>query len=126
MRGVASVVEQVRTVASRVAAGYGLEIFDVQFRREAPGMVLRVQIDRPGPAATAEDCVSVEDCARVSRELSGCYSNGWIGRTCQNCTQRRLDAGTNRSGSSVAAFQLLPGFMSFSIVVSRLRASDSS
>src|SRR5215213_1999943 len=70
MRGEATVVEAVRTVASRVAAGYGLEIFDVQFRREAPGMVLRVQIDRPGPAATAEDCVSVEDCARVSRDLS--------------------------------------------------------
>ena len=33
-------------------------------------MVLRVQIDRPGPAATAEDSVSVEDCARVSRDLS--------------------------------------------------------
>ena len=48
MRGEASVVEQVRSVAARVAAGYGLEIFDVQFRREAPGMVLRVQIDRPG------------------------------------------------------------------------------
>ena len=64
MRGEASVVEQVRSVAARVAAGYGLEIFDVQFRREAPGMVLRVQIDRPGPAATAEDCVSVEDCAK--------------------------------------------------------------
>jgi ribosome maturation factor RimP len=70
MRGEASVVEAVRIAASRVAAGYGLEIFDVQFRREAPGMVLRVQIDRPGPAATAEDCVSVEDCARVSRDLS--------------------------------------------------------
>ena len=70
MRGEASVVEAVRTVASRVAAGYGLEIFDVQFRREAPGMVLRVQIDRPGPAATADDCVSVEDCAKVSRDLS--------------------------------------------------------
>jgi ribosome maturation factor RimP len=70
MRGEATVVEAVRTVASRVAAGYGLEIFDVQFRREAPGMVLRVQIDRPGPAATAEDCVSVEDCAKVSRDLS--------------------------------------------------------
>src|SRR5258707_54634 len=70
MRGEASVVEAVRTVASRVAAGYGLEIFDVQFRREAPGMVLRVQIDRPGPAATAEDSVSVEDCAKVSRDLS--------------------------------------------------------
>jgi len=70
MRGEASVVEQVRSVAARVAAGYGLEIFDVQFRREAPGMVLRVQIDRPGPAASAEESVSVEDCARVSRDLS--------------------------------------------------------
>jgi ribosome maturation factor RimP len=56
-------------MASRVAAGYGLEIFDIQFRREAGGMVLRIQIDRPGPAATAEDSVSVEDCANVSRDL---------------------------------------------------------
>jgi ribosome maturation factor RimP len=70
MQGEASVVEQVRVVASRVAESYGLEIFDVQFRREAPGMVLRVQIDRPGPAARAEDSVSVEDCARVSRDMS--------------------------------------------------------
>jgi ribosome maturation factor RimP len=64
------VVEQVRTVAARVAASYGLDIFDVQFRREAAGMVLRVQIDRPGAAATAEDSVSVEDCAAISRDLS--------------------------------------------------------
>ncbi len=70
MRGDASVVEQVRSVATRVAASYGLEIFDVQFRREAPGMILRVRIDRPGPAASAEESVSVEDCARVSRDLS--------------------------------------------------------
>jgi len=64
------VVDRIRAIAERVAAGYGLEIFDVQFRREAPGMVLRVQIDRPGPAATAEDSVSVDDCANVSRDLS--------------------------------------------------------
>jgi ribosome maturation factor RimP len=64
------IVEKVRDLAGRVAAGRGLEIFDVQFRREAPGMVLRIQIDRPGPAATAEDSVSVEDCADISRELS--------------------------------------------------------
>ena len=57
-------------MASRVAGTYGLEIFDVQFRRESGGMVLRVQIDRPGPAATAEDSVSVGDCAHVSRDLS--------------------------------------------------------
>ena len=42
------VVEQVRAIASRVAGSYGLEIFDVQFRREGPGMVLRIQLDRPG------------------------------------------------------------------------------
>ena len=66
----ATVVDKVRDIAARVAAGRGLEIFDVQFRREAPGMVLRIQIDRPGPAASAEESVSVEDCAHVSRELS--------------------------------------------------------
>ena len=66
----ADVAEQVRNVATRVAHTYGLEIFDVQFRREAGGMILRVQIDRPGPAATAEESVSVEDCAHVSRDLS--------------------------------------------------------
>jgi ribosome maturation factor RimP len=66
----ADVVAQVRAVASRVAGAYGLEIFDVQLRRESGGMVLRVQIDRPGPAATAEDSVSVGDCAHVSRDLS--------------------------------------------------------
>jgi ribosome maturation factor RimP len=66
----ANVAEQVRNVATRVAHTYGLDIFDVQFRREAAGMVLRVLIDRPGPAATAEESVSVEDCAHVSRDLS--------------------------------------------------------
>jgi ribosome maturation factor RimP len=66
----ADVIEQVRAIAGRVAASYALEIFDVQFRREASGMVLRVQIDRPGSAATADESVSVEDCAHVSRDLS--------------------------------------------------------
>ena len=70
MRGDAAIVERVRALAGRVAGTYGLEIFDVQFRREAGGMVLRVQIDRPGPSATADDSVSVGDCASVSRDLS--------------------------------------------------------
>ncbi|HKT80308.1 MAG TPA: ribosome maturation factor RimP [Vicinamibacterales bacterium] len=63
-------IEQVRKVAARAAETHGLDIFDVQYRREASGMMLRVQIDRPGSAATAEESVSVEDCARVSRDLS--------------------------------------------------------
>jgi ribosome maturation factor RimP len=68
--GAVDVVERVRAIASRVAAGYGIEIFDVQFRRESGGMVLRIQIDRPGPLATAEESISVEDCANVSRDIS--------------------------------------------------------
>jgi len=63
-------IESVRVLASRVAGSYGLDIFDVQYRREGPGMVLRVQIDRPGSGRTSEESVSVEDCARVSRDLS--------------------------------------------------------
>ena len=73
MRRETSVVERVRELAARVAASYGLEIFDVQYRREASGMVLRVQLDRPGSGATAEDSVSVDDCARVSRDLSAIF-----------------------------------------------------
>ena len=68
--GGADILEQVRRTAARVASSYGLEIFDVQFRREAHGMVLRVLIDRPGAAATAEESVSVDDCANVSRDFS--------------------------------------------------------
>jgi len=64
------IVGRVREIASRVAASYGLEIFDVQYRREASGMVLRIRLDRPGSRGTAEDGVTVDECAKVSRDLS--------------------------------------------------------
>jgi ribosome maturation factor RimP len=63
-------LEHIRTIAERVAASRGLEIWDVQSRREAAGHVVRVFIDRPGPAATAEESVSIEDCEQVNREMS--------------------------------------------------------
>ena len=69
----ADVVGQVRAIATRVAASYGLDIFDVQFRREAPGMVLRIRLDRPGSRATADDSVTVDECAKVSRDLSAIF-----------------------------------------------------
>jgi len=72
-KSVGAVEERVQGIAARVAAGYGLEIFDVQYRREGSGMVLRILIDRPGPAGSAEDSVSVEDCAHVSRDLSAIF-----------------------------------------------------
>jgi len=68
--GGADILERVRGTATRVASSYGLEVFDVQYRREGQGMMLRVLIDRPGAAATADESVSVDDCAHVSRDLS--------------------------------------------------------
>ena len=63
-------VERIRAVADRVVQSRGLELFDVQLRRESSGWVVRVFIDKPGPSGTPEDSVGVEDCAAVSREIS--------------------------------------------------------
>ena len=62
----------VRAAAERVAHSYGLEIFDVQLRREPIGTVLRVVIDRPdrGVPETFEEAVGIEECQRVSHDLS--------------------------------------------------------
>jgi len=60
---------QIRAIAERVAAARGLEVWDIQSRRESGGHVVRVFIDRPGPSATPDDSVSIEDCAEVNREL---------------------------------------------------------
>jgi ribosome maturation factor RimP len=87
---------RVRDAAERVARSYGLEIFDVQLRREPVGMVLRVVIDRPDPGiqksaagagssagagdgqaidadpsgAPADESIGVADCQHVSQDLS--------------------------------------------------------
>ena len=65
-----SPLERIREIAARVASAYGLDIFDVELKREGGQQVLQVILDRPGPAATAEESVSIDDCARVAEELS--------------------------------------------------------
>jgi ribosome maturation factor RimP len=62
-------LERIRSIAERVAASRGLEIWDIQSRREMSGHVIRVFIDRPGPASTPEESVSIEDCEQVNREI---------------------------------------------------------
>jgi ribosome maturation factor RimP len=68
-------LERIRSIAERAARSHGLEIFDVQYRREAVGWVLRVMIDRRGAADTQAkpgapaDAVSVDDCRLVSHDL---------------------------------------------------------
>jgi ribosome maturation factor RimP len=65
-----------------VARSYNLEIFDVQFRRESTGWVLRIFLDVPfsdADAAMSDEAErrsradaspSIEDCERVSRDVS--------------------------------------------------------
>ena len=62
----------IRTAAERVAASSGLELFDIQFRRESSGWVLRVILDRPDEPGSGPrvEGVTLGDCQRVSRDLS--------------------------------------------------------
>jgi len=70
----AEIVERIREIAGRVAGSYGLELFDVQLRRESGGWMLRVILDRlDEPAVRGGDRpvgVTIDDCQRVSQDLS--------------------------------------------------------
>ena len=69
---------RIRDAADRVARSCGLEIFDVQFRREPVGWVLRVILDRPAAVdaegrvlvETPDQSIGIEECQRVSQDLS--------------------------------------------------------
>jgi ribosome maturation factor RimP len=76
-------IDRIRAIAERVAASYGLEIFDVQFRRESSGWMLRIFLDRPydehgvpaspkldGSSPEPGESVTIKDCERVSRDVS--------------------------------------------------------
>ena len=56
------VIDKVRAFAEALLPTMGLELVDVQFRREGHGWVLRLFIDR-------EEGVTVDHCADVSREI---------------------------------------------------------
>lgn len=66
-------VERVRKAAIRLTASHGLELFDLQFRRESIGWVLRVMLDRPWQESDGPDrpdqAVGIGDCQRVSHDL---------------------------------------------------------
>ena len=54
--------EQIRTIADKIAGSEGLELVDVEYRREGPRQVLRLFIDKPGG-------VNLEDCQEVSGQV---------------------------------------------------------
>tara|TARA_B100001179_G_scaffold174838_1_gene130149 strand:- start:433 stop:918 length:486 start_codon:yes stop_codon:yes gene_type:complete len=60
---------QIFAIAERVASGHGVEVFDVQLRRESIGWVLRVVLDRQD-SSVDDDSISVDDCQKVSQDLN--------------------------------------------------------
>ncbi len=57
-----TVAERVWEIAEPVVTHEGLEMVDVEYRRESRGMVLRLYLDREGG-------VSLDDLSRVSRQI---------------------------------------------------------
>ncbi len=57
------IIDKVKEFLQELLPSMGLELFDIQFRREGHGWVLRVFVD-------ADEGVGHEHCSRVSRELS--------------------------------------------------------
>jgi len=55
-------IERVRLLADPILSSVGMEMVDVQYRREARGWVLRLIIDKEGG-------VTLDDCTLVSREV---------------------------------------------------------
>ncbi len=57
------ILQLIRREAELITERHGLEVFDLTFRRESRGWVLRLTIDNP------VGYVSIRDCELVSREL---------------------------------------------------------
>jgi len=56
------IVDRVRTIAEPLISDEGMELVDVEYRRESKGWVLRLYLDKEGG-------VTLDDCTRISREV---------------------------------------------------------
>ena len=56
------IVDRVRAIADPVFSEWGMELVDLEYRRESRGWVLRLYLDREGG-------VTLDDCTKVSQEL---------------------------------------------------------
>ena len=58
----AEIINRVASLVTPILLDEGLELVDLDYRREATGWVLRLYIDQEGG-------VTLNDCARISREV---------------------------------------------------------
>jgi len=56
------IVDRVRAMADPILSNEGMELVEIEYRREARGWVLRLFIDKEGG-------VTVDDCSRISQEV---------------------------------------------------------
>ena len=56
------IVDRVRAIIDPIVLNEGMEVVDIEYRRESGGWVLRVILDKEGG-------VTLDDCSRVSQEL---------------------------------------------------------
>jgi ribosome maturation factor RimP len=57
------VISLVSALAEDILRSEGMELVDVQYRRESRGMVLRIFIDKPGG-------ITLDDCRAISQQIS--------------------------------------------------------
>ncbi len=57
------IIDDVSKILNLLLMEEGLELFDIQYRREGRGKILRIFIDKQGG-------VTIGDCTKISRELS--------------------------------------------------------
>jgi ribosome maturation factor RimP len=56
------IVDRIQAIANPILLNEGLELVEIQYRREARGWVLRLYIDKEGG-------VTLDDCTRISQEV---------------------------------------------------------
>ena len=56
------IVDRVRAIADPIISDEGMELVDVEYRRESRGWVLRLYLDKEGG-------VTLDDCKRISQEV---------------------------------------------------------
>jgi ribosome maturation factor RimP len=56
------IVDRVQTIAEPILASQGIELVEIEYRRESKGWVLRLYIDK-------EEGITLDDCSRISQEV---------------------------------------------------------
>ena len=57
------VVQNIEQLVEPLLSAFGVELVDIEYKKEGRQMVLRLYLDKPGG-------ITLDDCAEVSRELS--------------------------------------------------------